>query len=152
MTHSPFPSHPTVTDHVFSSVFWFSSVSCRRWSPATQTPPGSWSPAMHHRWLPVFACGGSTVKYSTRQQNSRHFKPHSTKAADLNEWKALIYTMKGTEVPNPRSSSACDCTCVLTGIDHCFVTLSCLPCALPTYAKFTHKFLTLFHRPCATYL
>ena len=23
-------------------------------------------------------------------------------------------TMKGTEVPNPRRSSACDCTCVLT--------------------------------------
>ena len=26
-------------------------------------------------------------------------------------------------------SSACDCTCVLTRIDHCLVTLSCLPCA-----------------------
>ena len=37
--------------------------------------------------------------------------------------------MKGTEVPNPRRSSACDCTCVLTRIDHCLVTLSCLPCA-----------------------
>ena len=37
-------------------------------------------------------------------------------------------TMKGTEVPNPRPSSACDCTCVLTRIDHCLVTLSCLPC------------------------
>ena len=29
--------------------------------------------------------------------------------------------MKGTEVPNPRRSSACDCTCVLTRIDHCLV-------------------------------
>ena len=38
--------------------------------------------------------------------------------------------MKGTEVPNPRRSSARDCTCVLTRIDHCLVTLSCLPCAL----------------------
>ena len=26
----------------------------------------------------------------------------------------LLYIMKGTEVPNPRRSSACDCTCVLT--------------------------------------
>ena len=30
--------------------------------------------------------------------------------------------MKSTEVPNPRRSSACDCTCVLTRIDHCLVT------------------------------
>ena len=34
--------------------------------------------------------------------------------------------MKGTEVPNSQYSSACDCTCVLTRIDHCLVTLSCL--------------------------
>ena len=35
--------------------------------------------------------------------------------------------MKDTEVPNPRHSSACDCTCV----NWCLVTsLSCLPCAL----------------------
>ena len=63
--------------------------------------------------------------------------------------------MKGTEVPNPRRSSACDSTCVLTRIDHCLVTLSGLPCAfyfVPAYAKFAHEFLTLFHRPCATYL
>ena len=32
-------------------------------------------------------------------------------------------------MPNPQRSSACDCTCVLTRIDHCLVTLSCLPCA-----------------------
>ena len=46
------------------------------------------------------------------------------------------FTMKGTIVPNPRRSSACDCTCVLTRIDHCLVTLSCLPCAfcfVPAY-------------------
>ena len=63
--------------------------------------------------------------------------------------------MKGTEVPNPRRSSACDCTCVLTRIDHCLVTLSCLPytfCFVPAYAKFAHKFLMFSHRPCATYL
>ena len=36
--------------------------------------------------------------------------------------------MKGSEVPNPRRSSACDCTCLLTR--NCFVTLSFLPCAL----------------------
>ena len=35
--------------------------------------------------------------------------------------------MKGTEVPNPRRSSACDCW---LEIDHCLVTLSCLPYAL----------------------
>ena len=61
-------------------------------------------------------------------------------------------TMKGTEVPNPRRSSACDRTCVLTRNRslsrdshachaHCFV---------PAHAKFAHEFLTLFHRPCAT--
>ena len=38
--------------------------------------------------------------------------------------------MKGTEVPNPQRSSACDCTCVLTRIDHYLVTLSRLPYAL----------------------
>ena len=60
-------------------------------------------------------------------------------------------------MPNPRRSNACVCTCVLTRIDHCLVILSCLPCTLfcsclPGYAKFAHKFLTLFHRPSATYL
>ena len=46
--------------------------------------------------------------------------------------------IKGTEVPNPWRSSTCDCTCVLTRIDHCLMTLSCLPCAfcfVPAYAK-----------------
>ena len=69
--------------------------------------------------------------------------------------KKLLVIMKGTEVPNLRRSSACDCTCVLTRIDYCLVVLSCLPCAfcfVPAYAKFAHKFLILFHRPCATYL
>ena len=54
--------------------------------------------------------------------------------------------MKGTEVPNPWHSSASDCTCVLTGINHSPVTLSCLPCTfcfVPTYAKFAHEFPTL---------
>ena len=36
----------------------------------------------------------------------------------------LQLQMKGTEVPNPRRSSACDCTCVLTRIDHCLVNNS----------------------------
>ena len=35
----------------------------------------------------------------------------------LGEW--LHIRMKGTEVPNSRRSSACDCICVLTRIDHC---------------------------------
>ena len=39
--------------------------------------------------------------------------------------------MKGTEVPNPRRSSACDCTCVLTRIDHCLVNnRSCHACQM----------------------
>ena len=39
--------------------------------------------------------------------------------------------MKGTEVPNPRCSSACDCTCVLTRIDHCLVNnRSCHACQM----------------------
>ena len=53
--------------------------------------------------------------------------------------------MKSTEVPNSRRSSACDCTCALTRIDHCLLTLSCLPCAfcfVPAYAEFAHEFLT----------
>ena len=70
---------------------------------------------------------------------------------------AMHIAMKGTEVPNPRRSNACDCTCVLTRIDHCLVTLMLvmhiLFCScLPGYAKFAHEFLTLFHRPSATYL
>ena len=62
--------------------------------------------------------------------------------------------MKGTKVPNPRRSSACDSTCVLTRNrslsrdshtchEHCFV---------PDRAKFAHEFATLFHRPCAAFL
>ena len=39
--------------------------------------------------------------------------------------------MKDTEVPNPRHSSACDCTCVLTRIDHCLVNnRSCHACQM----------------------
>ena len=72
------------------------------------------------------------------------------------DWIYSSIGMKGTEVPNPRRSNACDCTCVLTRIDHCLVTLMLamhiLFCScLPGYAKFTHEFLTLFHRPSATY-
>ena len=35
--------------------------------------------------------------------------------------------LKGTEVPNPQRSSACNCTCVLTRKS---ITVSCLPCTL----------------------
>ena len=42
----------------------------------------------------------------------------------------LQFAMKGTEVPNPRCSSACDCTCVLTRIDHCLVNNSIMTFAL----------------------
>ena len=41
-----------------------------------------------------------------------------------------ICNEKGTEVPNPRRSSACDCTCVLTRIDHCLVNNSIMTFAL----------------------
>ena len=78
-------------------------------------------------------------------------------------------------MPNPRHSSACDCTCVLTrnrslsrdslmlaivGCNPTFTkngrsgyTRLCLPCVfcfVSADAKFAHEFLTLFHRPCAT--
>ena len=89
-------------------------------------------------------------------------------------------TMKGNEVLNPWRSSACDCTCVLTRIDHslnsstmmfalelirhAFRYLSVLESVLrarhlglihnlwPMCSSLTTEFLTLFHRPCATYL
>ena len=50
---------------------------------------------------------------------------------NLAQWWSQSNTsvMKGTEVPNLRRSSACDCTSVLTRIDYCLVTLSCLPWA-----------------------
>ena len=88
--------------------------------------------------------------------------------------------MKGTKVPNPWRSSAFDCTCVLTRIDHslnsstmmfalelirhAFRYLSVLESVLrarhlglmhnlwPMCSSLTTEFLTLFHRPCATYL
>jgi len=44
---------------------------------------------------------------------------------------------------------------VLVEIDHCLVTHAChthAHCFVPAHAKFAHDFLTLFHRPCATYL
>ena len=63
--------------------------------------------------------------------------------------------MKGTAVPNPRRSSACDCTCVLIrnrtlSHDSLMLGMCILFCSCP--CKFAHEFLTLFHRPCATYL
>ena len=46
-------------------------------------------------------------------------------------YTGLPHNMKGTEVPNPRRSSACDCTCVLTRIDHCLVNnRSCHACQM----------------------
>ena len=54
--------------------------------------------------------------------------------------------MKGTEVPNPRHSSACDCTCVLTRIDHCGHTflrhidlLNSIACIMVFNGKWNHK-------------
>ena len=63
----------------------------------------------------------------------------------------ITLSMKDTEVPDPRSISACNCTCVLTRLsrDSC---LQCAFCFVSAYAKFVHEFLTLFHRPCASYL
>jgi len=56
--------------------------------------------------------------------------------------------MKGTEVPSPRHSSACDCTCVLTRIDHCGHTflrhidlLNSIACT--TVLHFGHTFLNV---------
>ena len=48
--------------------------------------------------------------------------------------------MKGTEVPNPRRSSACDCTCVLTRIDHCLVNnRSCHACRCVWFCSYLCK-------------
>ena len=53
-----------------------------------------------------------------------------------------ITTMKGTEVPNPRRSSACDCTCVLTRIDHCLVNNSIMTFALELiWHAFRYQFI-----------
>ena len=50
--------------------------------------------------------------------------------------------MKGTEVPNPRRSSACDCTCVLTRIDHCLVNNRVMTFALELiWHAFRYQFI-----------
>ena len=50
--------------------------------------------------------------------------------------------MKGTEVPNPRRSSASDCTCVLTRIDHCLVNNSIMTFALELiWHAFRYQFI-----------
>ena len=62
-------------------------------------------------------------------------------------------SMKGTEVPNPRRSNACDCTCRNRSLSRdCHACHIHAHCFVPAHAKFAHDFLTLFHRPCATYL
>ena len=69
--------------------------------------------------------------------------------------ESLLKGMKGTEVSNPRCSSACDCTCVLIRNrtqSRDSLMLSIAFCFVPAHAKFAHEFLTLFHRPCATYV
>ena len=89
--------------------------------------------------------------------------------------------MKGTEVPNPwRSSALVSCpdyfspsgsekyglgtklavhvivlVCEVMRLDHTFWPFRdfyATFCFVPAYAKSAHEFLTLFHRPCATYL
>ena len=62
--------------------------------------------------------------------------------------------MKGTEVPIPRRSSACDCTCVLTrkrslSCDSLILAMR-IVLIVSACAKFAHEFQTLFDRPCAT--
>ena len=51
--------------------------------------------------------------------------------------------MKGTEVPNPRCSSVCDCTCVLTRIDHCLVNNSIMMFALELIWHDINSFLSV---------
>ena len=54
----------------------------------------------------------------------------------------ITSSMKGTEVPNPRRSSACDCTCVLTRIDHCLVNDSIMTFALKwIWHAFRYQFI-----------
>ena len=57
--------------------------------------------------------------------------------------------IKGTEVPNPWRSSACDCTCVLTrnqSLSRDSVILAMHIVFVSACAKFAHEFLTLFER------
>ena len=58
-------------------------------------------------------------------------------------------TMKGTEVPNPQCSSACDCTCVLTGINHCLVNNSIMTFALELIWHDINSFLTVCPQICS---
>ena len=81
----------------------------------------------------------------------QYYRDYIDARVSVSPRKSIIVEMKGTEVPNPRRISACDCTCVLTRLS-CDSCLLCAFCFVPAYAKFIHKFLTLFHRPCATYL
>ena len=67
----------------------------------------------------------------------------------------LLMLMKGTEVPNPRRSSACDCTCVLTRIDHCLMNnrschacQMCLVLFLPVQSLLTCLFQKLSYSFC----
>ena len=75
----------------------------------------SCSPIHESGLLPFKACGGS--------YHSRAFHVSMCVCS-------ISAIMKGTEVPNPRRSSACDCTCVLTRIDHCLVNNSVMTFAL----------------------
>ena len=58
-------------------------------------------------------------------------------------WKTNSYgNMKGTELPNPRHSSACDCSCVLTRINHCLINNSSMTLALELiWRAFRYQFI-----------
>ena len=77
-------------------------------------------------------------------------------------WSFPVYiqsnkvTISNAKVPNPRHSGACHCTCVRVLTRNrsvSWLSHAChAHCFVPAHAKFAHEFLTLFHRPCATYL
>ena len=80
-------------------------------------------------------------KYGNRCKEVRTKVTETTRMETEQKWEEKLPQWKALK--NPRRSSACDCTCVLTRIDHCFVTFSCLPCAfcfVPAYAQFAQRF------------
>ena len=70
---------------------------------------------------------------------TEHAQSEHRDACQLYSLLIAVVRMKGTEVPNPRRISTCDCTCVLT-ID-CLVTHACHAHSvlfLPMQSSFTN--------------
>ena len=99
-------------------------------------------------WNRTMALAWRSRLRARRIEDDARMSPDVWKTVNCSTWKALKCQTHGTAV------HVIVLVCWLE-TEHCLVTLSCLPCAfcfVPAHAKFAHEFLTLFHRPCATYL